>query len=113
MYPVLARLLNSSAVSEGGWLRIGTMRPPFTVIVYGFATGDVAQIYVSNLSGAPNTPALAAPAAGDGTVQLGGDITSDVGTIISENWEWIRVRKSAAGGAPATTIADLYGLDGL
>ena len=113
LLPIRQRLLSSSATSEGSWIRIGGMRPPFTLIVYGFASGDTAQIYVSNLPSNPNSPALAAPAAGDGTVQLGGDITSDVGTIVSEAWEWIRVRKSAAGGSPATTIADLYAQGGL
>lgn len=98
------QILSSSAVSEGEWTDIGAMAPQLTVIVYGFAAGDIAQIYVSNKTA---VPALAVPAAGDGTVKLGSDITADLGVIVDADWRWIRVRKSAAGGTPATTKADL------
>ncbi len=100
------QILSSSAISEGSWLDIGALDAKCTLVIYGFNAGDVAQIYVSNLTA---TPALAAPAAGDGTVKLGADITSDTGVIVDADWRWIRVRKSAAGGTPAVTKADFKG----
>lgn len=102
--PHQKQILSSSGVSEGQWERVDGIAVPFTVIVYGFNAGDVAQLYVSNSAA---QPPLAAPAAGDGTVKLGGDITADTGVVIKETWRWLRVRKSAAGGTPATTKADV------
>lgn len=98
------QILSSSAISEGLWVDSEGVWPHCTLVVYGFNAGDIAQIYVSNKTA---QPALAAPAAGDGTVKLGSDITSDVGIIIDATWRWIRVRKSAQGATPATTKADI------
>lgn len=100
------QILNSSGVSEGQWLDIGALEANCTLVIYGFNAGDAAQIYVSNRIA---QPALAPPAAGDGSVKLGNDVTSDLGVIINADWRWIRVRKSAAGATPATTQADFKG----
>jgi len=100
------QILSSSAVSEGQWEDVGAQAVPFTVAVYGFAAGDIAQIYLSDKL---TEPALAAPAAGDATMKLGGDITADTMQVIDFAVKWLRVRKSAAGGSPATTKADLFG----
>ncbi|MBI4461466.1 MAG: hypothetical protein HY653_01025 [Acidobacteria bacterium] len=97
-------ILNSAPVSEGQWELVQALAVPFTVSVSGFASGDVAQVWVSNLS---SQPPLAPPAVGDGTFKLGDDITADTAVVVGETWRWLRVRKSAAGGSPATTKAEL------
>jgi hypothetical protein len=102
------QILYSSAVSEGTWTEIDPLISPFSIGVSGFASGDAAQIYVTNEYTTPS-PAVA-PVAGDQTMQLGDDITSDTMVVIAANFRWVRVRKSTAGGSPATTIAVLQGL---
>ena len=100
-------ILSSSAVSEGTWIQVDHLILPFTVSIYGFdGVGDVAQIWVSNLY---DKPAAVTPVASDGTLQYGGNITTDTGVEITGNFRWVRVRKSAAGGAPATTKARVQG----
>jgi len=99
-------ILSSSAVSEGTWHQIDHLIAPFTVTVYGFAAGDTAQIYISDLY---DKPAAVAPASADGTFKYGGDISGDTATEITGSFRWLRVRKSVAGGAPATTKARVFG----
>ena len=101
-------LLNSSAVSEGTWVNVAGIISPFSVGLSGFASGDAAQVYVTN-NYSPPSPAIA-PVAGDGTMQFGPTITSDTMMVVVGNFAWIRVRKSTAGGSPATTLATLNGL---
>jgi hypothetical protein len=101
------QILSSSAVSEGTWIQVDNLILPFTVSIYGFdGVGDVAQIYVSNSYAQP--PAVA-PVAGDGTQQYGSDYNSDTWVEIAVTFRWLRVRKSAAGVAPATTVARIQG----
>lgn len=99
-------ILSSAAVSEGAWTQVDGLKSPFTLTVCGFAAGDVAQIWVSNLY---DEPAAVTPVAGDGTLQYGGNIITDTGVEITGNYRWVRVRKSTAGGAPATTKARVQG----
>lgn len=100
-------ILNSAPVSEGQWELVQALAVPFTVSVFGFAAGDVAQVWVSNLA---TQPPLAPPAVGDGTFKLGDDIAADAAIVVGETWRWLRVRKSAAGGTPATTKAELHAI---
>ena len=100
-------ILSSSGVTEGAWYQVDDLVLPFTVLIHGFdGVGDVAQIYVSNLYA---KPAAVAPVAGDGTRQYGYDYNSDTWVEVADTFRWLRVRKSAAGGAPATTVARIQG----
>jgi hypothetical protein len=99
-------ILNSAAISEGEWVQTDGLAIPFSVQLYGFAAGDVAQIYVSNLYA---KPAAVEPAAGDGTKQYGADISADEVVEITASYRWTRARKSVAGAAPATTVARIQG----
>lgn len=101
-------ILNSAAISEGAWVKVDALVAPITATVHGFATGDVAEIWVSNKYAIPASPAVE-PVAGDGTFQYGGDISSDTAVEITGNFRWLRVRKSAAAGSPATTVAEVQG----
>lgn len=101
------QLLSSSATSEGAWFPVAYLESPYSVALYGFASGDEAQIWVTNL---PTPPSPAAPAAGDGTFQYpdttsASNFTSDTAVEILGNFQWMRVRKPLAGGSPATTKA--------
>jgi hypothetical protein len=99
-------ILSSAAISEGAWEQTSGLESPFAVSLYGFASGDVAQIYVSDLY---DKPLAVAPVDGDGTVQFGSDYTSDIRVLVEPTPRWLRVRKSAAGGTPATTRARVQG----
>ena len=106
MHGMNEEILSSAAVSEGAWVQVDGLESPFAVALYGFAAGDVVQIWVSDLYA---KPAAAAPADGDGTHQFGSDYTSDTRVLVEPSPRWLRVRKSAAGGAPATTKARVQG----
>lgn len=99
-------ILSSAAISEGAWVQTSGLESPFSVSLFGFAAGDVAQIYVSDLY---DKPAAVAPVDGDGTFKFGDDYTSDVKVLVEPTPRWLRVRKPAAGGAPATTKARVQG----
>jgi len=101
------QILSSSAVSEGTWIQVDGLLPPYTIALFGFATADRAQIYVSN---AYAQPAAVAPAAGDGTLKVGADISADGYVSITTPFRWLRVRKSAADASPALTVAQIQGI---
>ena len=102
-------ILSSATVSEGIWYQIDNLDIPFTVSLYGFdGVADVAQIYVSNLY---TKPAAVTPIAGDGTQQYGTDYNADTWVEVADTFRWLRVRKSVAGGTPATTKARVQGVE--
>lgn len=99
-------ILDSSAVSEGAWYEVDHLEVPYSVEVIGFASGDVAQVYVCNNWARPST---ASPTAGDGTVAYTATLSQDTIVEVTAVYKWIRCIKSTAGGSPATTVATLVG----
>lgn len=93
-------LLNSSAIADGSWVDSGEYVAGFSVVLTGFAAGDIAQVRVSD--------DFVRPADNTHGVQYGADVTADSVREVLSTFRWFKVRKSAAGGVPATTVAKLY-----
>jgi len=100
-------ILSSSSVSEGTWVQVDSLLVPYTIAIFGFAAADKAQIYVSC---SDDKPAAVPPAAGDGTLKIGFDISVDGYVSIITPFRWLRVRKSAADASPALTVAQIQGI---
>lgn len=99
-------IFSSAVVAQGAWFQVDKLDSPFTVSAVGFATGDVAQVWVSNEVA---EPAAAAPATGDGTFQYGSDISGDEWVEVTPSFRWMRMIKTAAAGSPATTKGRIQG----
>jgi hypothetical protein len=105
MKVVSQTIFNSAPVAEGQWVDCCTFRVPWSITVYGFASGDVVEIVTSNLPGTPNAQA---PLPGDGQIVEGWPTISQDGRYpVTSTCHWVRVRKSAAGANPATTFAEI------
>lgn len=96
-------MLNAVPVDEGRWVDAGRFRTPFSITIFGFATGDAVQVYVSNL---PGQPTLGPPMPGDGTVAYAlsdtNPVTADTVIPINHPVRWVRCRKSASSGTQST-----------
>ena len=89
-------LLNSTAVDDGTWIACEQFNVPFSVDVQGIVGADRVQIRVSNDKTKPSNAVHER--------QLGTDISANGVTEVTSPYKWIKARKSAADGAPGTTI---------
>lgn len=100
-------LLASAPSANGAWRDIHELDVPFSVLFSGFAaTGDTAQLWMSNLV---TQPSSGNPVAGDRSVQYGGNVTAAVIVEVTAPYRWIRAIKSAAAGSPEITYVDIAG----
>jgi hypothetical protein len=95
-------LLNNSAVDNGTWVEATQWNVPFSITLQGFAAGDSAEVRVSNLVG------TAPPANTVHEILYGTAFTADGKQEVTAPYRWVKVRKAAAGGVPATTLAQVH-----
>ena len=95
-------LLSNTAVDDGTWIEATQFNVPLSITLEGFNAGDIAQVRVSNALG------LTPPANTAHEIQYGTDITAVGKVEVTAPFRWVKVRKSAAGGTPATTVAKLH-----
>jgi hypothetical protein len=96
---------SGGASTTRAWTSINTLIPGSTIGVSKIESGGHVQVYVSNLV----SPPTAAYTAGDGTFQLGSDLTTDGLVYLADIYQAVAVIKSQAGGSPTETVAWLNG----